>query len=694
MFLAALAAGCAGQQDYARGRHYFQLEQYEEALKAARAAVEKNPSNKEYRAFLQQVRETAARDEYNRGLFLYSRNQLSQSIAAFEKAIQFDPEFDQARQAYLSVKQRRDLVAEVVAGIPALLNEGKPDEALGRIAEIQAYAGEFPKIRDLRTRALENSTVLHAKRGTLALQEGAFKEAATEFQIALNRTPGYSPAVDGLSRANAEIKAASLVEEGRALTAQGRYSQAFDKLKEALGIVPGHHAATEALADIRNLWSRALYEEGLALEKAGGFDNLAEALRRYERAGSLAVVTPDLEQRIEALKAALAPQFKLRGQQYEELGRDYHGLALINYQMSLHCDPTQVELARKAVQMKEAFDNRRAFYIDIRAEGASSVGSSFSKQLAQTLKQAVIASGIKDLYVVAPYGDAGSASALAEQRGLAGRHLTIFTSLLSEPVTVRGENKPEVVRSTYRVGTRYVPNPQYDAARRALVEAKARENEVQQDFDRLLSEFRRADEDEQDLILDDLEFQRSLLEDAKDATIEAERALANTPEETEQEVFQPYDYLVYTVTMEAKVEVSLEVADPYKGATRTLEVITGVAKAEDTYTEDVQPTDSEGVEHDPRDLPTESELLEAAREDAAAKAVDWLKSVLSELSLQYYNRARELEELGNVEGAAEYYYAFYISAPDKDSPRAREALEYVKKQTHLIMPSQGNSPTE
>ncbi len=685
----ALAAGCAGQQDYVRARRYFELEQYDEAIRAAQAAVEKEPVNREYREFLQQVRETAALAEYNRGLFLYGRGQLSQAIDAFERATHYDSDLEEAQQAFLSVRQRRDMIADIVSDIPALLADGKPDEALNRIIEIQGYAHEFPRIRELKTRALEQSTILHTSRGMRALEEGRYDDARTKFQIALNRTPGYSPAVDGLSRANARIRAQALFEQGRRLMNEGRYSQAYDRFTEALGVVPEHEGAVEALKEVADVWARALYEQGLELERAGGFDNQAEALRRYERAGALGAVIPDMEERVEALKAALAPQFRLRGEQYEELGRDYTGLALINYQMSLYCDPGQVELARRVAQIKEEYDRRRAFYIDIRAEQDASAHVSFARLLAQILRRTVIESGIRDLYVVAPFDAAGMASALAEQRGLAGRHLTIFTSLLSEPVTIRGEGSPDVVRSTYRVGTRYVPNPDYRAIRRELAEARGEDNIYRQEYERLLVEFRRATEpDERERIVDELEFLRGTLEATEDEIIEIERRLARTDPEIEQEVFAPYDYLVYTVTMEARVEVSLEVADPYTGATKTLEVISGRSSAEDTYTEGVHAEDSEGVEHDPRRLPTESELLEKAREDAAQKAVEWLESTLTELAMQYYNRARELDEMGNVEAAAEYYYAFYLSVPDKTTPEAREALDYVRNQTHLIVPEE------
>jgi len=668
------------------------MQQYEEALKTAGEAVAKNPTNSQYRSLLEQVQDTAARYEYNIALRYYGKNQLSRALESIEKAVAYKSDFEEARQAYLQVKARLDLVDKVVTEIPSLIANGRPDEALARIQEVQPYASDFPQIRNLKIRALEQSTLLHSKQGLLALQEADYESARNHFQVALNRSPGYPPAVDGLSRANAQLKAQNLVGEGKSLLAQERYSQAYRKFEEALGIVPGHAEAAKGLSEVAARWGRALYRQGEELEAQGDFDSMAEALRSYERAGRLTSLSPETSERVEALKRALAGEFRMRGQEYEQLGEDYHGLAVINYQMSLYCDPKQVELSRRAVTLKEAFDNRRAFYIDIRSEADSSAGATFTKQLTQTLKTAVIESGIKDLYVVAPFDRTDGGENLSSVQGLSGRHLTIFTSLLSEPVIVRGENRPETVQSNYRLGTRFVPNPAYDKGRRAVIEARAEEKDVEQEYERLLEQLRRVDdEDERDSLLSEIEFQRALLDDAEDATIEAERILAATAEQTEEEVFQPYEYLSYTVTMEAKVEVSLEVADPYKGATRTIEVIKGSTVAADAYTEGVEPTDSQGAVTDPKELPTQSELLAEARGDAVTNAVEWLKGALGELSLQYYNRAKELLEIGNIERAAEYYYAFYLSTPERESPEALEAIEFVRRQTHLITPDERSS---
>ncbi|MHC4713258.1 MAG: tetratricopeptide repeat protein [Planctomycetota bacterium] len=687
--VAITLVGCAGQQEFTRGRRLYELQQYEEAVKSLEEAVAKDPRNREYADLLEKVKKVASRSEYNRGLLLYGKNQLTLALASLEAAVAYDPDFEDARHVYQLVKKRRDIIATVVSDIPALLSEGRPDEALDKIKEVEPYRSDFPRIRQLKTQALGNSTVLHAKRGAVALQEGRFEEARTEFQIALNRTPGYSPAVDGLSKANAQLKAAALVADGRALLAAGAYAGAYARFEEALRVVPGHEGATEALKQTAVAWARGLRDDAKVLEGAGDFDSLAEALRKYERAGQLSALSPETTEKIEALKKAIAGEFRQRGQQYEELGDDYLGLSLINYQMSLYCDGGQQELSRRIASLKEAFDDRRAFYIDIRSDVDSSVGTSFGRQLAQLLKKAVIESGIKDLYVVAPFPVVSDSAALAQQRGLAGRRMTIFTSLIGEDVVVRGEDKPEVVRSSYRVGTRYVPNPDYDAARRKLAEVRARETEASQDLEDLLILLRGTeDPDEREDLLGDIAFQRSIVEDAEDDVTEAERLLAATDRDIEQEVFQPYDYIVYTVTMEAKVEVSLEVADPERGTTRTLEVITGKVEVEDTYNEDVQATDVDGAKVNPKELPTQSEVLAGAREDAGSKAVEWIKKSLNALAMQYYNRAKELEEIGNLEGAAEYYYAFWLTTPDRSSPEAKAAVDYVRRQTHIITPDE------
>ena len=270
-------------------------------------------------------------------------------------------------------------------------------------------------------------------------------------------------------------------------------------------------------------------------------------------------------------------------------------------------------------ELNKAYEGRRAFYIDIRPADTTSAGASFTKQLAQQLKDAALKSGIENLYVLAPYD--GSAGAGAPSPGAGGgRRLTIFTSLLKEEVASTGENKPETVRSRYRVGTRFAPNPVYQAAREALAKAQAQETDVQQDYEDALARLRQATTDEERAAAEgDVDFERRRWYDAQDNVTVAQQALAGTPENVEQEVFQPYDYLVYSVTMNAQVEVSLEVADPESGVVRQLQVIGGAAAATDRYTEAVSATDAEGAKPDPKELPTASELLATAQRTRAAR---------------------------------------------------------------------------
>jgi tetratricopeptide (TPR) repeat protein len=685
----AAFAGCAGQQDYDKAQRLYQLRQYDEAVAEIDKALASDPGNKKYIDLRASVTQEAARVEYQRGQQFYEKRQLDQALLAFEKAKNYSPDFKEAQQAYESVKKRKLIVQTVLTDVPQLLASNKPDEALAKLAEIEAFAASFPEIADLKAQALAASTIMHTKQGNACLAQGKFEEARKEFFVALNRTPNYRPAAEGRAKAEAELSAAKLVEEGQALLGSNQYEAAYAKFREAMKIVPGHKAALQAMIDTGGRWARALYDQGKTLEEKGDFDSLSEALRDYERAGALTERFADLDERVSTLKAKLAAEFLRRAEQYTQLGDEYLGLALIDYKMTLYCDPSQVEVARKAAEVKDAFERRRAFYIDIQAVDHSSAGNSFGKQIAQILKETALASGMSDVYVTAPFETSSGASAVPVAGGMPGRRLTIFAQLLSENVETPGKDKPEIVRSHYKLGTRFAPNPQYQTAREALAEAEAQLTEVSQRNDEALVAVRVAQTPEEKAVAEsDADVQRRRLNDAEDNVTNARKALAATAEQVEQEIFQPYDYKVYTVTMNAKVEVSLEVGDPDTGATRRLQLIDGTATAQDTYNEGVSATDSEGVTPKAQNLPTESELLAAARKDTADKAVVWLKQTLGELSVRYYQKAKDLQEVGNVEGASEYFYAFYLSTPDKNSQEALEAVNYVRINTHLITPEE------
>lgn len=687
--VAAMLAGCAGQQEYDTGQRLYQLRQYDEAITYLDKAVASDPANEKYQELRTKARQEAARSEYQRGLAFYEKRQLDQALVAFEKAKTYNPEFKEAFQAYATVEQRKNILQTILTDVPALIATGKPDEALTKLAEVEPFATNFPEVADLKARALAASTIEHTKKGNIYLAEGKYDEARKEFFVALNRTPNYRPAAEGRARAEAQLAAAALVEQGKALLAKSEYEAAYTKFRQAIEIVPGHKDALAAMIDASQKWARALYDEGAALEEKGDFDSLAEALRRYERAGALTERFENLNERIAALKGRLAAEFLRRAEQYSQLGGDFLGLALINYRMSLECDPSQIEVSRKIAQVKDAFDRKRAFYIDIQASDHSSAATSFGKQLAQILKEAALAANTSNLYVTAPYDTASGSAAAPVTSGMSGRRLTIFTTLLAEDVVTSGKTKPELVRSRYKLGTRFVYNPAYQEAKKVLANAEAQLTEVEQRYNDELAVLARADTPEDKAAAaDEVDFQRRRLYDAQDNVTKARNGLAATPEQVEEEVFQPYDYKVFNVVMNAKVEVSLEVGDPDTGAVRTLQVVSGAAQAQDTYNEGVSATDANNVQLDPENLPTESELLESARKDTATKAVAWLNETLGNLSQRYYQQAKDLEEIGNVEGASESFYAFYLSTPDKQSAEALEALNYVRANTHLITPEE------
>jgi hypothetical protein len=289
------------------------------------------------------------------------------------------------------------------------------------------------------------------------------------------------------------------------------------------------------MIEAASLWAKSLYAQARALEEKGGFEDLAEALRLFERAGALTERFAGLDERILALKKALAGEFLKRAEQYQQLGDEYVGLALVNYKMALHCDPSLVAASRQAAEVKAAFDKKRAFFIDIRSADQSSAGTSFAKQLGQKLNETVLSSGIEDVFLLAPYEGATLSTATGASGGLAGRKMTIFTSVLSENVLTAGQNKPQIMRSRYKVGTRWAPNPDYADAKKLLAAAEDEERDAFQrrtNADDALSIA--TTPEEHDAAESDLQFATRLLFDAQDKVSNARTAAAAAPEQVEE----------------------------------------------------------------------------------------------------------------------------------------------------------------
>jgi general secretion pathway protein D len=104
LILILVTAGCgAGRQAYKKGAEAEVSKDYETAMEYYRQAVEKNPSDIEYKLKYEQTRFAAAFQHFQQGRRAYDRGDLTMAKAEFERAVNIDPTHDFARKELAEV---------------------------------------------------------------------------------------------------------------------------------------------------------------------------------------------------------------------------------------------------------------------------------------------------------------------------------------------------------------------------------------------------------------------------------------------------------------------------------------------------------------------------------------------------------------------------------------------------------------
>jgi superkiller protein 3 len=141
---------------------------------------------------------TGAPDELKRGIEFEKQGRLEEAIAAHEKAVELDPDFEQAHVNLVILYGRQGNVAKAEEHYKAAI-EANPDQA-----------------------------DLHYNFGVLAFQAGRMKEAERAFKLALDLNPSYPQAHNNM---------------GQMLERQGRIDEAIAHYRKAIENRPDYRLA-------------------------------------------------------------------------------------------------------------------------------------------------------------------------------------------------------------------------------------------------------------------------------------------------------------------------------------------------------------------------------------------------------------------------------------------------------------------
>ena len=210
---------------------------------------------------------------HNLGLYLQAEGRYAEAHAAFQTALEREPDDP-------------DTLNNIGA---LLLKQDRHEEAIARLRAVLRLNPQHPEAMKNLARALGGI-------GVLLSNQGRQEDAIARFRAALQLDPQYQTAMNNL--------ATLLSSTGALLSYRGQHEEALARFHEALKLNPQHQDALRNLAEVRMIQRR--YAEGLAAAQQviarypddaqahhlAGFglfhlNRQAEALQHYDRALAL-----------------------------------------------------------------------------------------------------------------------------------------------------------------------------------------------------------------------------------------------------------------------------------------------------------------------------------------------------------------------------------------------------------------------
>jgi general secretion pathway protein D len=156
--VAAVFAGCAGNQAFRRGSEAAQQGDWDAAVRQYGEAQKEDPGNKDYKLEYRRSRFEAAKEHLKRGNRDLAEKNYDRAIEEFRLALQLEPTFSNARNALESTVAFKEAERRYQAA-QTLLGAGKESEArdeLSRAVEINpAHAEANAALRELRRKSLK-----------------------------------------------------------------------------------------------------------------------------------------------------------------------------------------------------------------------------------------------------------------------------------------------------------------------------------------------------------------------------------------------------------------------------------------------------------------------------------------------------------------------------------------------------------
>lgn len=646
--LLLISAGCAGpgRESFETARKLDAQNRYEDALSMYEDAVTKEAGNIEYRSGLDKVRKqlvsgylSAANQQLQKTPATYDLLRSAQGFV--DKALKTEPENSEVKEVAVRIKTEMDRMskkaAETYAQGTRALESRDWRTALERFREIRAY---YPGYLDLpgKIAATESgAAAFYLKEAEQARKDDNVEALVKNLESALYFQPGNGQLAVLLKETKEKNTASANLSKASALATEGRWDKAGVYLKRAAALNPTQ-AEKERIASLLSTGGASLMDKaGAAIAGRQFYTAYLNVMTAFEFSPS-SFSTP----KADTIRGNLITAIMAQVDQLDTSG--HTGLALYWAECAYQVSGPNKDVQARVRGLKDKLKQRvvkKIAIMDFNPPGSNAdagrlVTDSLLSYMTRNaggdvkiLARDVLGALIKEIEM----GQAGLYDIESAKKSgkLKGTDVFIFGSLLQYNVEKNVEEGQKTVIA--KVGIDKQPNPEYTVWANANQGAGDRRN-------------------------------------APPAFIERDRT-------------ETIRYKVATHRKTAFVTISFRGVDVESGEVVITKTLKSRKEATGTYSEGV---DVAGIPYQKLELPSDSDLLEKAVEEAISDLGQQVLSRFQNLQETSLNNAEMLKKRGENDAALEKYMDAVMTEEVKNlkspiSEAARKGIDQLLKQS-------------
>ena len=599
----------------------------------------------------------------------YSHLAVSKQLT--EQTLGVDPHFDQGSTLETAVSGETKRVETALQSGESNINAQHYDEAVAAVSGFRAFADEEPRIAAI----LDKAYKYHFEQGQAATSAQKWHDAVQEYQRAASIKP-TSEATTALKQAQSNLQSSNDQAAADNALQQSNAFEQDKKLIEAYEVVADLPEAQRTLVrdriqTLEPQYVKAASDEAKRLMDAhnpiqGRADEIGvqQAYTYLQRACTLEPDNQNLKLRRDLASQTLSDYYVARAKIYldKPLGSGV-GIAWLYLQQAQRYQPNRDDIRDERTKYSTVHNIRATLSIKVvfRDQTSRRDSSGFADQLSDAIATGLETTALPVRIVRA-----------ADQIPIDPNFQLIGDVLEHRPIT-----KPNIesLDSEYLVGTRDIPNEEWNKANREYEAAKEAVQQAQKTLDTANLHNKKKD----------AAAAKQAVEDAQKKADALGRTLDSVPKTKMFDIVKPYSYTKRTIDLSAVVELGFRITDSTGSVIASNPSIKKQSEKQFIVLENVKPEDTKGVKPTGT-LPDENQFLGDVEIDARGDLIKEVKQKVESLPGKILAQARKRFTDGDTDGSAEQYILYLNSTPDAQTPERDEAKKFLHDQFNMVWP--------